>query len=46
VGPGDVLRVVASKYGISKDALMKANGKTKDFAERGEKLTIPFPDKK
>ncbi len=42
VGAGDVLRVVATKYGISKAALMKANGKTKDFAERGEKLIIPF----
>jgi LysM repeat protein len=34
VGPGDVLRVVAGKYG------------TKDISERGEKLIIPFPDKK
>ena len=46
VGPGDVLRVVAEKYGITKSALMKANGKTKDFSERGEKLIIPFPEKK
>lgn len=46
VGPGDVLRVVAEKYGVSKDAIMKANGKTRDFAERGEKLIIPFPQKK
>jgi len=46
VGPGDVLRVVAEKYGVTKSALMKANGKTKDFSERGEKLIIPFPDKK
>jgi LysM repeat protein len=46
VGPGDVLRVVAEKYGVTKAALMKANGKTKDFSERGEKLIIPFPDKK
>ena len=46
VGPGDVLRVVADKYGITKSALMKANGKTKDFSERGEKLIIPFPEKK
>ncbi|MFN8354653.1 MAG: LysM peptidoglycan-binding domain-containing protein [Spirosomataceae bacterium] len=45
VGPGDVLRVVAQKYGISKEMLMKANGKTKDFAERGEKLVIPFAEK-
>lgn len=45
VGPGDVLRVVAEKYGISKEALMRANGKTKDFAQRGEKLIIPFAEK-
>jgi LysM repeat protein len=42
VGPGDVLRVVAKKYGISKQALMDANKKTKDMAERGEKLIIPM----
>ncbi|MNL84860.1 hypothetical protein D3C87_2129670 [compost metagenome] len=46
VGPGDVLRVVAGKYGVTKEALMKANGRTRDFSERGEKLIIPFPDKK
>jgi LysM repeat protein len=46
VGPGDVLRVVAEKYGVSKSAIMKANDKTRDFAERGEKLIIPFPNKK
>ena len=46
VGPGDVLRVVASKYGISKELLMQANGKTRDFAQRGEKLVIPFAEKK
>ncbi|WP_149239527.1 LysM peptidoglycan-binding domain-containing protein [Dyadobacter sp. 32] len=46
VGAGDVLRVVAEKYGVTKSALMKANGKTRDFSERGEKLIIPFPDKK
>jgi LysM repeat protein len=45
VGPGDVLRVVAEKYGISKEALMRANGKTKDMAQRGEKLNIPFAEK-
>lgn len=45
VGPGDILRVVAEKYGVSVDALMKANGKTKNFAERGEKLIIPYPTK-
>ena len=42
VGAGDVLRVVAKKYGISKQALMDANKKTKDMAERGEKLIIPI----
>ena len=42
VGAGDVLRVVAKKYGISKQALMDANKKTKDLAERGEKLIIPL----
>lgn len=42
VGAGDVLRVVAEKYGISKEALMRANGKTKDYAARGEKLVIPL----
>jgi LysM repeat protein len=46
VGPGDVLRVVSQKYGITKDALMKANAKSKDFSERGEKLVIPFADRK
>ena len=45
VGPGDVLRVVAQKYGVSKEAIMKANHKTKDIANRGEKLIIPFPEK-
>ncbi len=42
VGAGDVLRVVAKKYGISKQALMDANKKTKDMTERGEKLIIPI----
>lgn len=46
VGQGDVLRVVAGKYAISKDLLMSANDKTKDFAARGEKLIIPFSAKK
>lgn len=45
VGPGDVIRVVAQKYGVSKEAIMRANKKTKDIATRGEKLIIPFPDK-
>lgn len=46
VGPGDVLRVVAKKYGISVQQLMDANGKTRNYAERGEKLIIPFASKK
>ena len=45
VGPGDVLRVVAQKYGVSKEAIMRANKKSKDIASRGEKLIIPFPNK-
>lgn len=45
VGPGDVLRVVAQKYGVSKEALMRANKKDKDIAVRGEKLIIPYSDK-
>lgn len=45
VGPGDVLRVVAQKYGVSKEAIMRANRKDKDIATRGERLIIPFPDK-
>ncbi len=45
VGPGDILRVVAIKYGISVEQLMAANGKTKNFSERGEKLLIPKKEK-
>lgn len=41
VGPGDILKVVAKKYDITVEMLMAANGKTKNFAERGEKLIIP-----
>lgn len=41
VGPGDILKVVAKKYDISVESLMAANGKTKNFSERGEKLIIP-----
>lgn len=43
VGPGDILTKVATKYGVTKLAIMAANGKTKDFAQRGEELIIPFP---
>jgi LysM repeat protein len=46
VGPGDVLRVVANKYKISKQLLMQANGKTRDYAQRGEKLIVPFGKKR
>jgi LysM repeat protein len=45
VGAGDVLRVVAQKYGVSKEAIMRANRKSKDIATRGEKLIIPYPEK-
>jgi LysM repeat protein len=43
VGPGDILRVVAQKYGVSKQSIMDANKKTKDITERGERLIIPLP---
>jgi LysM repeat protein len=46
VGPGDILRVVAEKYGVTVEQLMAANKKTKNFTERGERLIIPFPQKK
>jgi LysM repeat protein len=42
VGPGDVLSKVSSKYGVSKALIMAANGKTRDFASRGESLIIPL----
>jgi len=45
VGAGDILRVVAAKYGITVAQLMAANKKTKNASERGEKLIIPFPKK-
>jgi LysM repeat protein len=46
VGAGDILKVVSGKYGVGKEAIMKANGKTKDLASRGEELVIPFPTKR
>ncbi len=46
VGAGDILRVVAGKYGITVDQLMKANGKTRNHAARGEKLVIPLKEKR
>lgn len=45
VGPGDILRVVGGKYGVTVKAIMAANGKTRNFAERGEKLLIPYKEK-
>jgi LysM repeat protein len=45
VGPGDILRVVGKKYDVSVPLIMQANKKTKNFAERGEKLIIPYGEK-
>lgn len=45
VGPGDILRVVGKKYEVSVPLIMQANKKTKNFAERGEKLIIPYAKK-
>lgn len=42
VGSGDVLRVIAQKYGVSKALIMQANKKTRDITEKGEKLIIPL----
>jgi LysM repeat protein len=42
VGPGDVLRVVAEKYKVSKKSLMEANNKKEDITLRGEQLVIPI----
>jgi hypothetical protein len=41
VGPGDVLRVVAEKYKVSKKSIMNANHKSEDLTLRGEVLVIP-----
>ena len=41
VGPGDVLRVVAEKYKVSKKTIMDANHKSEDVTLRGEALVIP-----
>jgi LysM repeat protein len=41
VGPGDVLRVVAEKYKVSKKSIMDANHKSEDVTLRGEALVIP-----
>ncbi len=45
VGPGDIMRVVAQKYGVTVEQLMAANGKTKNRTDRGEKLIIPYSTK-
>ncbi len=42
VGAGDILSVVATKYDISKKALMDANKLTKDYSKRGDVLIIPL----
>jgi len=42
VGPGDILRIVAEKYGVSKQAIMEANHKKDDVTLRGEVLVIPL----
>ena len=42
VGPGDIMRKVAEKYGVSKQAIMDANHKKDDIALRGEVLIIPL----
>ncbi|MBI4319580.1 MAG: LysM peptidoglycan-binding domain-containing protein [Chloroflexi bacterium] len=44
VGQGDTLSEIAEKYGISTQALMRANGITDpDKLAVGDKLTIPAP---
>ena len=40
VGPGDIMRKVAEKYGVSKQAIMDANHKKDDITLRGEVLII------
>jgi LysM repeat protein len=45
VGPGDIIRVVSKKYGVSQSLIMQANKKSKNVAQRGEKLVIPFAEK-
>ncbi len=45
VGPGDIIRVVSNKYGVSQTLIMQANKKSKNVAQRGEKLIIPFAEK-
>jgi LysM repeat protein len=45
VGPGDIIRVVSKKYGVSQTLIMQANKKTKNVAQRGETLIIPYAEK-
>jgi LysM repeat protein len=45
VGPGDIIRVVSKKYNVSQSLIMQANKKSKNVAQRGEKLVIPFAEK-
>ncbi len=42
VGKGDILRVVAEKYKVSKQSIMTVNHKTEDITTRGEELIIPL----
>ncbi|MHA8084636.1 LysM peptidoglycan-binding domain-containing protein [Aquirufa antheringensis] len=42
VWPGDIMRKVAEKYGVSKQAIMDANHKKDDITLRGEVLIIPL----
>jgi LysM repeat protein len=42
VGAGDVLRIVADKYKVSKESIMKVNHKDQDITLRGEQLIIPL----
>lgn len=45
VGPGDVLKVVSAKYNVPVELIMQANKKTKNYAQRGEQLIIPYATK-
>ena len=45
VGPGDIIRVVSTKYGVSQTLIMQTNKKSKNVAQRGEKLIIPYAEK-
>jgi LysM repeat protein len=45
VGPGDIIRVLSTKYGVSQALIMQANKKTKNVAQRGEALIIPYAEK-